>query len=1077
MDRTLNHDFPFGLFLSRIVVLLLFVASSAFVAQAQSTATLRGTVVDASGAGVPVSRVVVRNQTTGIEWTTQSDDAGLYLVPSLPPGTYQITASKQNFQTAVISNLVLDVSTTVTRDIPLQVGQMSSQITITAEAPAIDNSTITIGQVVDQKTVQEIPLNGRHFLDLGFLTAGSVTAPSNGFLSQPIRGQGSFAFNTAGQREDTVNIMINGINLNDMVQNQLVFQPSINTVSEFKVDNSVPSAVYGRNSGAIVNIATRSGTNEFHGELFEFIRNNDLDARNFFNVKFLASGASNPQAVLKRNNFGAAVGGPIKKDRAHFFVSYEGLRHRQGLPVNIGVLSPNQVVTIQATSDAAVKALQPLIPAANSVGTGNPADPNTFNAFVGSTVAPVNIDQGTADVDVELTSKDRLHGYFALQEDLRQEPLFPTVGNTIPGWGDTRGSRRQTGTVAEDHIFGPSLVNTIRIGYSRIHITFIPLQNLNSANFNIDSGVNAPIGLAEINIGGTGQLDFGGPTGEPQGRGDATVVLSDNVSWLRGRHSFSFGAELRRFYNNNFGQDPSRFAFNNITNFINDIPASYTLGGFTANRILSPTYDWYVEDSFKWRSNVTLQLGLRYSWYSTPSEAVNRFVVFDPADVSLFQIGTNGFGQPFHTNNKNFQPRVGIVWDPFKNGKTVVRAGYGILTDEPITGIVTGLNANPPFAQPLTATSGISLLNASTVAGFSGLAPTTISPNFDNPYVQEWNLNVERQITNSLGLTVAYVGSQGTHLRVAQNLNQLEVESGAPCGLNPSPCLLRPFPKLSAISPIRPGAGVGNIIEANSGGTSSYNGLWVTLNKRLSHGLQFNTSYTFSKSIDNVSQNNNTVLLQNSLDLAGNRALSDFNATHRFVFSGFYELPFHKNRWVAGWEFGLINTLQSGNPLFVVTGITNFTGTTGNGALRPDLLQHVSTTGNPAQWFSNPVTCTPFAQAGITQPLCSATPNAAFALPVGAAPAQDHFGDLGRNAFTGPDFLNTDFSIIKNTRITERFNLQFRAEFFDIFNEANFGNPGLNVQSGTFGKITATRFPTGDSGSSRQLQFALKLRF
>jgi hypothetical protein len=1077
MDRTLNNDFPFGLFLSRIVVLLLFVAGSTFFAQAQSTGRIRGTVLDASGAGVPVSKVVVRNQSTGVEWTTQSDDAGLYLVPSLPPGTYQITVSKQNFQTAVISNLVLDVSTTVTQDIPLQVGQMSSQITITAEAPAIDNSTITIGQVVDQKTVQEIPLNGRHFLDLGFLTAGSVTAPSNGFLSQPIRGQGSFAFNTAGQREDTVNIMINGINLNDMVQNQLVFQPSINTVSEFKVDNSVPSAVYGRNSGAIVNIATRSGTNEFHGELFEFIRNNDLDARNFFNVRFLANGTSNPQAVLKRNNFGAAFGGPIKKDRAHFFVSYEGLRHRQGLPVNIGVLSPNQVATVQTSSDAAVKALQPLIPAANSVGTGNPADPNTFNAFVGSTVAPVNIDQGTADVDVELTSKDRLHGYFALQQDLRQEPLFPTVGDTIPGWGDTRGSRRQTGTVAEDHIFGPSLVNTIRVGYSRIHITFIPLQNLNSANFNIDSGVNAAIGLAEINIGGTGALDFGGPTGEPQGRGDATVVLSDNVSWLRGRHSFSFGAEMRRFYNNNFGQDPSRFIFNSITNFINDVPASYTLGGFTANRILSPTYDWYVEDSFKWRSNVTIQLGLRYSWYSTPSEAVNRFVVFDPANVSLFQIGTNGFGQPFHTNNKNFQPRVGIVWDPFKNGKTVVRAGYGILTDEPITGIVTGLNANPPFAQPLAATSGISLLNASTVAGFSGLAPTTINPNFDNPYVQEWNLNVERQITNSLGLTVAYVGSQGTHLRVAQNLNQLEVESGAPCGVKPSPCLLRPFPTLSATSPIRPGAGVGNIIEANSGGTSSYNALWVTLNKRLSHGLQFNTSYTFSKSIDNVSQNNNTVLLQNSLDLAGNRALSDFNATHRFVFSGFYELPFHANRWVAGWEFGIINTLQSGNPLFVVTGITNFTGTTGNGALRPDLLQHVSTTGNPAQWFSSAVTCTPFAQAGITQPLCSATPNAAFALPVGATPAQDHFGDLGRNAFTGPDFLNTDFSIIKNTRITERFNLQFRAEFFDIFNEANFGNPGLNVQSGTFGKITATRFPTGDSGSSRQLQFALKLRF
>lgn len=1076
MDRT-SSSFAFRWFFTRVVVFFLLFVGCTLVARAQSTATLRGTVTDATGAAVPTSKVVVKNQATGVEWNTQTDDAGLYLVSSLPPGPYQITVSKQSFKTVAVSNLILDVSTTVTQNVALQLGEMTSQVTIIAETPVIDNSTITIGQVVDQKTVQEIPLNGRHFLDLGFLTAGSVTAPANGFLSQPIRGQGSFAFNTAGQREDTVNIMINGINLNDMVQNQIVFQPSINTVSEFKVDNSVPSAQYGRNSGAIVNIATRSGTNEYHGELFEFIRNNDLDARNFFNVRFLANGTPNPQAVLKRNNFGAAFGGPIKKDRVHFFVSYEGLRHRQGLPVNVGVLSPAQVTQVQTSSDAAVKALTKLIPAANSVGTGNPADPTTFNAFVGSTVAPVNIDQGTADVDVELTNKDRLHGYIAIQQDLRQEPLFPTVGNTIPGWGDTRGSRRQTGTIAEDHTFGPYVSNTVRVGYSRIHITFIPLQALNSSNFMVDSGVNSPIGLAEINIGGTGALDFGGPTGEPQGRGDATVVLSDTLTWLKGRHSFAFGGEMRRFYNDNFGQDPSRFAFASITNFINDAPSSYTLGGFTANRILSPTYDWFVEDSFKWRPNVTVQLGLRYSWYSTPSEAVDRFVVFDPASISLFQVGTNGFGQAFQTNNKNFQPRVGIVWDPFKDGKTVVRAGYGIMTDEPITNLVTGLNANPPFAQPLAATSGITLLNAFSAAKATGLAPTTVNRNFDNPYVQQWNLNVERQITNSLGLTVAYVGSEGTHLRVAQNLNQLEVETGAACGANPSPCLVRPFAALSATSPIKPNSKIGNIIEANSGGTSSYNALWLTLNKRFSHGLQFNSSYTYSKSLDNVSQNNNIVLLQDSLNLAGNRALSDFDSRHRFVFSGFYQLPFKGNRLVSGWEFGIINILQSGNPLFAVTSVTNFTGTTGNGALRPDLLQRVSTTGNPAQWFSNPVACTPFAQAGIALPLCSATPNAAFALPVGATPAQDHFGDLGRNAFTGPQFYNTDFSLIKNTRITERINLQFRAEFFDIFNEANFGNPVLNVQSGSFGRITSTRFPTGDSGSSRQLQFALKLLF
>jgi hypothetical protein len=350
-----------GVFVTSHFFSLLLIALSVALcpaASAQSTAVLRGSVLDPSGAAVVHAKVVVQNQATGEKWDTQSDSDGLFVVPALPPGSYAITVSAEGFQTAIVSNLVLEVSTTVTQTIQLQVGKMSQQVTITAETPVIDNSTVTIGQVVDQKTVQEIPLNGRHFLDLGFLTAGSVTAPANGFLSQPIRGQGSFAFNTAGQREDTVNIMVNGINLNDMVQNQLVFQPSINTVAEFKVDNSVPSAEYGRNVGAVVNIATRSGTNDFHGEAFEFLRNSDLDARNFFNTVGV------PQSTLKRNNFGAALGGPIKKDRAHFFLSYEGLRHRQGLTVNAPVLTDAQR-TAASMGDTAVQALLAEIPKSN----------------------------------------------------------------------------------------------------------------------------------------------------------------------------------------------------------------------------------------------------------------------------------------------------------------------------------------------------------------------------------------------------------------------------------------------------------------------------------------------------------------------------------------------------------------------------------------------------------------------------------------------------------------------------------------------------------------------------------------
>ncbi|HEX2662458.1 MAG TPA: TonB-dependent receptor [Candidatus Acidoferrum sp.] len=1048
----------------------------------QSTAVLRGTVTDALGAAIPHAKVVARNQASGEEWRTESDNVGEYLLPSLPIGPYQISIGATGFETSVVHNVTLSAATTATQNVQLQIGQVSQEVTIEVDTPVIDASTIAMGQVIDAKTTQEIPLNGRHFVDLSLLTPGTVTPPQNGFLTAPLRGQGSFAFVTAGQREDTINYLVNGVNLSDMVQNQITFQPSINTVAEFRVDNSTYTAEYGRNSGSIVNIATRSGTNDFHGELFDFVRNNAVDARNFFNP------TSVPQSPFRRNNFGAAAGGPIRRNRAHFFASYEGLRQRQGVTINSLDLSPLQLTQAQTSTDAAIKALSAFIPAENATGVTPTGVTQYF--FQGSANAPVNIDQGTGDIDVELTTKDRLHGYVAIQQDLRQEPTLQ--GNTLPGWGDTRSSRRQIGTVSEDHIFGPALTNSLRVGYNRIHIVFRPNQLLNSANFNIDSGVNAPIGLAQIDIG-TGALNFGGPATFPQGRGDTSAILNDTLTWLKGRHNFAFGGEVRRVYNNNFLLDTTIFRFASISSFLSDSASSYTFAGNQANRILSPAYDGFAEDSFKWRPNLTLQLGFRYGWYVTPTEVANRFTVFDTASSSLVQVGTNGIDQPFQTNNKNFQPRVGIVWSPFKNQKTVVRAGYAIFTDEPVTGIVTGLNTNPPFSSPLTATpvttttgtTTVSLLNAHSSAAGSLLSPVTIDPNFHNPYVQSYNFNIEEQLTPSTGLTVGYVGSKGTHLRIARNINQLELVSGA---------LVRPFAAVSASSPIDPNVHLGNITDVTSGAGSNYNALMVELNRRLSHGLQIISSYTYAKSIDENSLNTQGVILQNSLDLLGNRGLSDFDVRHRFVVSGFYELPFHGNRLRSGWEVGTIVQAQSGNPLNLVTAITQFTGTTGLGALRPDPLGAVAITGNPAQWFSNAVVCQNYSGAlpltpAPALPACSSTPGAAFTVPctfsnvptaTGAYPVISntcHFGGLGRNAFTGPNFVNGDLSVVKNTKINERMSLQLRAEAFDVLNHPNFGNPNLNIQSSSFGRITGTRFPTGDFGSARQLQVALKLQF
>src|SRR5579864_2259905 len=302
-----RRETSFLAFAVRLVAVTVFVFALNTIARAQSTASLQGAVTDTSNAAVPNAKVVVHNQNTGVDRTTQTDESGAYLVSGLLPGVYQVEISASGFQTSVIKDLTLSVATTVTENMQLKVGQVTQEVTVTGGTPLVDTSNATVGQVINQRTVQEIPLNGRHFVDLGLLVPGTVTPPQSGFLTAPLRGQGSFAINTAGQREDTTNWMINGINLSDESQNQITFQPSINTVSEFKIDNSTFPAEYGRNSGAIVNIATRSGSNDFHGEVFDFLRNNYFDARDFFNPK------PTPQSAFNRNDFGGDVGGPMKR--------------------------------------------------------------------------------------------------------------------------------------------------------------------------------------------------------------------------------------------------------------------------------------------------------------------------------------------------------------------------------------------------------------------------------------------------------------------------------------------------------------------------------------------------------------------------------------------------------------------------------------------------------------------------------------------------------------------------------------------------------------------------------------------
>jgi carboxypeptidase family protein/TonB-dependent receptor-like protein len=1023
---------------------------------AQSTATIRGTVTDASGAVVPSATVTVQNEATGLARTMTTNTTGAYEFPALPIGRYRLDIKAPGMRAQTMTGLQLQVSQIVVQNVKLGVAQTSNTITVSAEAPVIDSGTMTVGGVINQRTVQEIPLNGRHFVDLGLLIAGTVTPPQNGFLTAPLRGQGSFAINTAGNREDTVNFLINGVNLNDMANGQITFQPSINTVQEFKADNSTYSAENGRNSGAVVHIATRSGSNDWHGEGFDFVRNQMFDARNFFNKETSSTGLHLPQATFKRNNFGVSLGGPIWKNHTFFFFSYEGLRQRQGVSLSTNVPTAADRAAAQAdplASSTALKLLA-LIPDANQPGGG----------FVSSATAPVNIDQWTGDVSHNFSESDRLHGYYAIQRDKRQEPNLQ--GNNIPGFGDTRQSRRQIFTLNETHIFNPRVVNEFRFGYNRIHITFVPDSKQDPSTFGINNGLTGPVGLPQIAINDLG-LTFGGIRNFPQGRGDYTGVLSDTVNYLRGNHSLKFGGEFRRFNGNSFTLDDGGLGFATFDDFVHGVvnaaPATFVNQGVAFSmtqgsrpaRVFAHALGLFAQDSYKVTPNLTLELGLRWEWNMSPTEAVDRSVNFFPATDSLVRLGTNGYKDTINQNSNNFEPRVGFAWDLFHDGNTVLRGGYGYQVDQFLPGPLV-LSGNPPLATPLQA--GASTFGTLvTDAAAAGLSPAAIDTHFKNAYVQSWNLNLQHSFSPSMGMMIGYFGSKGTHLNLAINENQ-KLSDGT-----------RPFSTLSPSSPILPGAKVGNVTENISGGNSNYSALWVTGTKHLSHGLQFDASYTWSKSLDYNSRNFQGVTVQNSLDPRGDYGPSDFDARHRFVISSLYELPLKGNRFLEGWRLSGILQLQSGNPLNVTFANSTLTGTA---TLRPDLLatpvivNQINSSGF-VQWFAPNAVC---------DPTIACPAGAQFALPTAGGL---HFGDMRRNSVVGPSFENLDFSITKVTKITERISNEFRVEAFDILNHANFGNPGLSAQIGSssFGVIKSTRFPTGDSGSARQLQFGMKLIF
>ena len=993
-----------------VVALVLVLATSA---HGQSTASIEGLITDQHGSVVARAEITASDPAIGVTRQVVSDSSGRYRIAALPTGDYRFEVRARGFQTRILERLRIEVARKLTQDFQLQVGDVSEEVSVsTTSAGIIERATISVGNVIDRERVQTLPLNGRYFLDLGLLAPGSVTPPQGAFSSAPIRGLGSFSFTTAGNREEAINYVINGITLNNLTNSSITFQPAIGTVKEFKVDNSSLSAEYGQSSGAVVNIATRSGVNEFHGELFEFFRNDALDARNFFGF------TSNQPPPFKRNQFGGQLGGPIVKDKAFFFFSYEGLRQRQRINLNSLVLSDAERAL---ANDAVIARLLEFIPRANFV------DSSGTSRFVGSANASVETDQWSVDISYNLGTNDRLHGYYSAYRTVLTEPN--RNGNTVPGFGNTTDQLRQVFTLNETHIFSPMLVNELRFGFNRFSSATTPNAQLNPIDFGINHGISEPIGLPQISV--AGGLNFGGPSINPSGRGDTTFIVADSFTYQHGGHSLKAGGEFRQFLNNNFRQGTGSFNFPTTAAFIAGTANSFSVTlGSQSSSIAEGALGFFVQDNYKLGPRLMLEFGMRYEWNMTPTERYDRFIVFDPSTASLIRVGTD-IDEVYHQNNKNIEPRVGFAWDPFGDGKTSVRAAYTLQTDQPMTSIVIGTSTNPPLAVPLTFTGPIRLDNAINLAGPSGLAPQSIAQDFDNAYLQSWNLNVQREMFRNVAFSIGYYGSKGTHLISRRNLNQ--PVNG-----------VRPFPRLSQSSPILPGTNLGNITQVESGGNSSYNALWASASQRLLRGFQFNASYTWSKSLDYNSFSTGGIVGQDSYNLRGDRGLSDFDARHRFVFNGIYDLPLRGNQFLEGWQLAAIVQLQSGSPVNIVTSNSTVNGIANT--LRPDVTGPITIVGSVDRWFDTSV--------------FRAVPS---------------FGSLGRNVVIGPGFNNTDFSVIKNTQLGENLRMQFRVEFFDLFNHANFGPPGVVVGTPAFGQITSTRFPTGESGSSRQIQFAVKI--
>ena len=1070
-----------------VAALCLAFAVNGSMALAQTpTATVTGQARDASGAAVAGARVVARNVQTNIEREAVTSENGDYTIPLLNVGEYQVLIEKQGFKKAVQTGLILQVDQKARVDFTLQIGQVSESVEITAATSLVQTDSASVGTVIDNKRVVELPLNSREFYALA-LTAPRVLPPAQG-STLSFRG----GFNVAGSSEVSNNFTLNGIDNNDTGINGPSFRPSIDAIQEFKMLSGIYSAEYGRNSGGQVVINTKSGTNQFHGTAYEFLRNQALDARNFF--LRLKPGEKAPS--FKRNLFGGSLGGPIVNDKTFFFVSYEGLRLRQsvtslatvptpamlngdfrGLPVKVVNPFTGQEFATPNVIDPALinpigQALAKFFPAPT---TATPAGQLPSNNFNFSATRRENYNQISSRFDHTLSSKDSLYGTYNYYDNPAFEPSNALCGSRVlPGFGCNTGLTTQLIGIVETHTFTSNLTNEIRLGFNRLRqpriqeddaVDFVNQFRIPGTFFG-ETPFNGGVPQVAIN----GFSTIGGATNLPQDRRDNTYQFVDNLIWIKSAHTLKFGFDVRRFQSNLYfiSQGRGIFNFNTPANsttvptsgnpfadLLLGIPTSTQRnprGPSTYSRTTS--FNVYAHDDWKVNSRLTLNLGLRWELNTPMTEKYNTIASFDPKTGQIRAAGQNGVpANLFKYDYNNLAPRLGFAWQPLGDSKTVVRGGFGVFYNvQPAGNGFLGMLFNFPFRLPqqfnASRTAPLTLSNpfpgpVPTTAPTNGtLTMTAIDENFDTAYITQWGLSVQRGVGSDLVFEIGYLGSKGTHLPLNRNLNQATPGPGTTAQVQAR----RTYPQF------------GNITWIESVANSTYHSMELKAEKRYTKGLSLLGSYTFSKSIDNspgisTSSNASSAVAQNAFDLRAERGLSDFDVRHRFVASTIWEIPLGKGHKVFGdgplahifgeWQASGILALQSGRPFTAV--LNGDLSNTLNRNDRPNLIGDPNSGPKTVeQWFNK--------DAFQTQGVGS-------------------FGTAGRNIIIGPGFQNFDFALSRNFNVTERFRVQFRTELFNAFNHANFNYPAAIANAPqNFGQIASANDP-------RQMQFGLKIIF